>query len=285
MKSTALNFLKTLCCIGAILAILAGVAPMTAMAASHGIYLATATPHYRHPQTGIIEDSGGESSAVLGQSMTDSATYTKALVEVDSSGNTYATVRLKLMDNIQDPKFQVDAAGNGSFTPVSSTVMYEDFTENTTDFRMKIPNENAVIRCNMYVVPMGREVIFYITLSGLQQGSGDFVTTIKVDQAQSSVTNGAGSQTPTQTESQNTAQTSDGSDSSGQGQEPTAQTGETHEEHMGIQEFDQTGEEADDSSGISAVWWIAGVVVIIVAAGGSIWFFRIRNKKDKDDLL
>lgn len=143
--------------------------------------------------------------------MTDSATYTKALVEVDSSGNTYATVRLKLMDNIQDPKFQVDAAGNGSFTPVSSTVMYEDFTENTTDFRMKVPNENAVIRCNMYVVPMGREVIFYITLSGLQQGSGDFVTTIKVDQAQSSVTNGAGSQTPTQTESQNTAQTSDGS--------------------------------------------------------------------------
>ena len=60
-------------------------------AAANGIYLATATPHYKHPQTGAIEDSGGESSAVLGQSMTESATDTTALVEVDPQGNTYIT--------------------------------------------------------------------------------------------------------------------------------------------------------------------------------------------------
>lgn len=67
---------------------------------SNGIYTATATPHYRNPLTGKIEDSGGEDSEVLGQSMTESTTDTKALVEVDSNGNTYITVRLKLMDNI-----------------------------------------------------------------------------------------------------------------------------------------------------------------------------------------
>lgn len=283
MKSTALKFLKTLCCIGAILVILASVAPIPAMAASHGIYLATATPHYRHPKTGVIEDSGGESSAVLGQSMTDSATYTKALVEVDSSGNTYATVRLKLMDNIQNPKFQVDAAGNGSFTPVTSTVMYEDFTENTTDFRMKVPSENAVIRCNMYVVPMGREVIFYITLSELEPGSGDFVTTIKVDQSQSSVTNGAEPQT--QTESSGSEQQSNGTDSPMQSEEPAAQTSENDAEDIGIQEFDASGEEVSDGSNPSAAWWIIGAAAVIVIAGGCVWYFRTRNKKEEDDWL
>lgn len=38
--------------------------------AENGIYLAGANPSYRNPSTGAIEDSGGEGSAVLGQSMT-----------------------------------------------------------------------------------------------------------------------------------------------------------------------------------------------------------------------
>ncbi len=49
--------------------------------------------------------------------------------------------------------------------------MQEDFTNNTTDFRMQVPSENAIIRCNMYVIPMGRDVI-YITVGNLQSGSG-----------------------------------------------------------------------------------------------------------------
>lgn len=87
--------------------------------------------------------------------MTDSALNRAALVEVDPQGNTFVTVRLNLMDNIQNPQFQVDGSGNGNFSAVSATVMQEDFTNNTTDFRMQVPSENAVIRCNMYVVPMG----------------------------------------------------------------------------------------------------------------------------------
>lgn len=151
----------------------AGMWEFSAEGASHGIYTATATSHYKHPNTGIIEDSGGENAAVLGQSMTDSALNSQALVEVDEKGDTYATIRLNLMDNIKNPQFQVD--GN----KVSSSVMQEDYTENTTDFRMKLVSENSIIRCNMYVTPMGREVIFYITLSNLQSGSGDFITSIQ----------------------------------------------------------------------------------------------------------
>lgn len=157
------------------LALVAGITAIPAYAASHGIYTATATPHYRNPLTGKIEDSGGEDSEVLGQSMTESATYTKALVEVDSNGNTYITVRLKLMDNIQNPTFMVD----GSTT--SASLMQEDYSANTADYRMKVASENSVIRCSMYVVPMGRDVIFFITVSNLNSGSGDFVTSISVN--------------------------------------------------------------------------------------------------------
>ena len=169
------NFFKTLCSMVVMLALVAGITAIPAYAASNGIYTATATPHYRNPLTGKIEDSGGEDSEVLGQSMTESANYTKALVEVDSNGNTYITVRLKLMDNIQNPTFKVD--GNS----VSASLMQEDYSANTADYRMKVASENSVIRCSMYVVPMGRDVIFFITVSNLNSGSGDFVTSISVN--------------------------------------------------------------------------------------------------------
>ena len=169
------NFFKTLCSMVVMLALVAGITAIPAYAASNGIYTATATPHYRNPLTGKIEDSGGEDSEVLGQSMTESATYTKALVEVDSNGNTYITVRLKLMDNIQNPTFKVD--GNS----VSASLMQENYSANTADYRMKVASENSVIRCSMYVVPMGRDVIFFITVSNLNSGSGDFVTSISVN--------------------------------------------------------------------------------------------------------
>lgn len=169
------NFFKTLCSMVVMLALVAGITAIPAYAASNGIYTATATPHYRNPLTGKIEDSGGEDSEVLGQSMTESATYTKALVEVDSNGNTYITVRLKLMDNIQNPTFKVD--GNS----VSASLMQEDYSANTANYRMKVASENSVIRCSMYVVPMGRDVIFFITVSNLNSGSGDFVTSISVN--------------------------------------------------------------------------------------------------------
>lgn len=169
------NFFKTLCSMVVMLALVAGITAIPAYAAFHGIYTATATPHYRNPLTGKIEDSGGEDSEVLGQSMTESATYTKALVEVDSNGNTYITVRLKLMDNIQNPTFKVDGSS------VSASLMQEDYSANTADYRMKVASENSVIRCSMYVVPMGRDVIFFITVSNLNSGSGDFVTSISVN--------------------------------------------------------------------------------------------------------
>lgn len=108
--------------------------------------------------------------------MTESATYGKALIEADPAGNTYATIRMQLMDNIENPQFQVDGS------PVSATLMQEDYSSNTADYRFRINSENSVVRVNMYVTAMGRDIIYYITFSGLSEGAGDFITSVTVEE-------------------------------------------------------------------------------------------------------
>lgn len=153
---------------------------ISASALDNGIYLADSTPYYAHPYTGVIEDSGGENSSVLGQSMTESALCPQALIEVDPNGNMYATIRLSLMDNIENPQFMVQEDGNSSFYDVYADCMQENLDNNTSDFRFPIASENSIVRSTFYVVPMGRDVIFYIGFSNLTEGSGDFVTSVEV---------------------------------------------------------------------------------------------------------
>lgn len=174
------KLIRRLCSFVVMLAVTAGITCVYASALNNGIYVAKATPHYRHPVTGKIEDSGGESASVLGQSMTESALYPQALIEVDTDGKKYATVRLKLMDNIENPKFKVQKRGASSFTDVSADIIKEDYYKNQTDFRFQIPDENCIVRATFYVVPMGRDVIFYIDFSDIRQGSADFITSVKV---------------------------------------------------------------------------------------------------------
>lgn len=83
----------------------------------------------------MIEDSGGESSAVLGQSMTESVLCLQALVEVDPAGNMYETIRLSLMDNIENPQFMVQENGDSHFYDVYSDCMQEkSFLWDVTSF-------------------------------------------------------------------------------------------------------------------------------------------------------
>ncbi len=295
------------------LALVAGIASIPVLAASNGIYTATATSHYKHPTTGKIEDSGGEGSYVLGQSMTDSALNKAALVEVDPDGNTYVTVRLNLMDNIQDPQFQVDGGRNGNFSAVSVTVMQEDFTENTTDFRMPVPSENAIIRCNMYVIPMGRDVIFYITVGNLQSGSGDFVTSVKVEEpaqepepepeqpttsTPATQTQSPSSQTPseqTPSSSQTPSSAAPSSSEASSSEDPSSDASSTDSssedsssEALGLEEFDASGNKVSNTSteaeqggstGNPVIWWVIGGIVVVAIAGGCVWYFCFFRKK------
>ena len=155
---------------------------LTAKALDNGIYTAKCTPYYVHPVTGTVEDRGGIDSVGIGQPMTDSATYPEALIEVDPDGNVFATVRLSLMDNIENVAFKVQADGNSPFYDVSYDVMQENLDANTTDFRMQIPSENSYLRATFYVVPMSRDVIYYIGFSDFQSGSSDFITSVEVVQ-------------------------------------------------------------------------------------------------------
>ena len=276
MTNTATKLKRALCSMVVMLALMAGISAIPAYAASPGIYTATATSHYRHPTTGVIEDSGGEGSYVLGQSMTDSALNKAALVEVDSSGATWVTIRLNLMDNIQSPQFQVDGSS------VSATLMQEDYTNNTADYRMRVNSENSIIRCNMYVIPMGREVIFYITVGNLQSGSGDFVTSITVQEPEPEPEPSAQptEETPSGTEEPVTEEPVT--------EEPDSETSSNNEEDeesseaLGLEEFDASGNkvsdtsteaEQDSSTGNPVIWWVIGGIVIVAIAGGCVWYF------------
>ena len=301
MTNTAAKLKRALCSMVVMLALMAGITSIPALAASNGIYTATATSHYKHPTTGDIEDSGGEGSYVLGQSMTESALNKAALVEVDPQGNTYVTVRLNLMDNIQNPQFQVDGSRNGNFSAVSATVMQEDFTENTTDFRMQVPDENAIIRCNMYVIPMGRDVIFYITVGDLKSGSGDFIASVKVEQPtqepepEQSDTSESAVQTPdsSTSDSQMSSSVPPASEASSSTPETSpsdtgsASSDEDEDAVMGLEEFDASGNkvsdtsteaEQDSSTGNPIVWWVIGGIIVVAIAGGCVWYFSFFRK-------
>ena len=304
MTNTASKLKRAICSMVVMLALVAGITSIPVLAASNGIYTATATSHYRHPTTGVIEDSGGEGSYVLGQSMTESALNKAALVEVDSSGATWVTIRLNLMDNIQSPQFQVDGSS------VSATLMQEDYSNNTADYRMRVNSENSIIRCNMYVIPMGREVIFYITVGGLSAGSGDFVTSITVEepepvvepepeQPETTTPQTPSDQTPsTQTPSSEepSAQPTEETPSSTEEpvteepvtEEPDSETSSDDEEEeesseaLGLEEFDASGNkvsdtsteaEQDSSTGNPVIWWVIGGIVIVAIAGGCVWYF------------
>ncbi|MDR3271322.1 MAG: hypothetical protein LBT32_07455 [Peptococcaceae bacterium] len=169
---------QRLMCCWLLLVFVFGSTALGAQAADQGIYLATAKPHYTHPVSGQVEDSGN--NPVLGQSMTESMVYSKALIEVDTNGKMYVTLRLNLIDSVKNIAFQVQRRGESTYSSVSSSVMQENLKQNWADYRLPIPAESAIVRASVFVVPMGRDVIFYMDFSDLQAGSGDFVTSIKV---------------------------------------------------------------------------------------------------------
>ena len=307
MTNTASKLKRAICSMVVMLALVAGITSIPVLAASNGIYTATATSHYRHPTTGVIEDSGGEGSYVLGQSMTESALNKAALVEVDSSGATWVTIRLNLMDNIQSPQFQVDGSS------VSATLMQEDYTNNTADYRMRVNSENSIIRCNMYVIPMGREVVFYITVGGLSAGSGDFVTSITVQepepepeqpavttpQTQAPSTETPSEQAPSAEEpsAQPTEETPSGTEEpvteEPVTEDPDSETSSDNEEDeesseaLGLEEFDASGNKVNDTSteaeqgggtGNPIVWWVIGGIIVVAIAGGCVWYFCFFRK-------
>jgi hypothetical protein len=139
-----------------------------------GAYLLDAHPHYKHPMTGDIEDSGQNPG--IGQGMTESVLGKKALLEAYDDGSLYVSVRFSLMDNIKNIKLSVQDGADSEFVPIDFETVKESMEEAVSDIRFQVPNEKVIVRANFFVTAMGRDVIFYMNFSNPVAGNGDFVT-------------------------------------------------------------------------------------------------------------
>ncbi len=192
---------------------------MGAAAVSAPCESAVATGSYRHPGTGSIEDSGGEGSEALGQSMVSSVVSPEALLETAADGKLYLSLRFNLMSNISKTTLAVQKSGDSAWTPAVYDITAEG--EDTKDLRLEIPAKDAVIRAECFVDAMGRAVIFYVTVDDFSAGnaggfaqldaaqspkptSGSSNTVEKNDNVVGLVTGGTGKQTQVPADPQNT---------------------------------------------------------------------------------
>ena len=134
--------------------------------------IAKATPYYIHPVTGVIEDPGNNPG--IGQGMTENVVSPQALVETTDDGRIFLSVRYNLANYIKNETFAVQNYGDNSFYSVPAEVTGK--TAETRDYRFEIPSKNVIVRATFFVGPMGRDVIFYYTISDLVKGNTDFAT-------------------------------------------------------------------------------------------------------------
>lgn len=129
---------------------------------------------YRHPITKVIEDSGGENSYATGQGMVEGCVYSNGILEVTDDGAYYLTIRMSLMDYTSGHSFQVQNVGDSGWSTPSEigiTGNGSDSNGTTADVCMRVPSENCIVRGEMYVEPMGRNVIFYLYPSDYSEGN------------------------------------------------------------------------------------------------------------------
>ena len=153
--------------------LMAGFPAVKAYAASGTVYSCTINRCYAHPVTGVIEDSGGESSYATGQGMVEGCVYSNGILEVTDDGAYYLTIRMSLMDYTSGHSFQVQNVGDSGWsgTGVAVTANGSDSNGTTSDICIQVPSENCIVRVSMYVTPMGRNVTFYLYPSDYSEGN------------------------------------------------------------------------------------------------------------------
>ena len=106
--------------------------------------------------------------------MTENVVSPQALVETTDDGRIFLSVRYNLANYIKNETFAVQNYGDNSFYSVPAEVTGK--TAETRDYRFEIPSKNVIVRATFFVGPMGRDVIFYYTISDLVKGNTDFAT-------------------------------------------------------------------------------------------------------------
>lgn len=152
---------------------------MPGLCFANGPYIVDMRASYRHPITGVIEDSGKNEG--IGQGMAEGVLHPQALYE-EIGGKRYLTLRLHMMDNISKVSIGVQQKGGSGFSGVS----YENPQGGGEwkDFRIQLPAKDCIIRLSLFIDAMGRDVVFYGDMGKMTAGNTDFVASAKSAPAQ-----------------------------------------------------------------------------------------------------
>lgn len=126
----------------------------------------TVVGHYKNPLTGVVEDSGGEKSLTTGQGMVSGAVKSKGKLTV-KDGKYYLNFALSLAEFSSGHDFLY--ADTGTKAPCSLVGHGKDDNGKTNKYRAELKGEDTVLKISMYVEPMGRNVIFFVTVSNLKE--------------------------------------------------------------------------------------------------------------------
>lgn len=244
-----------------------------AHAATSAVHTASTAPSYANPVTGAIEDSAGQSNVALAESMTTGCTYPAALVEKDTAGNTFVTLRFKLADQMGAMSFWADNGGDGAFSAVEAAQMQVDSANNTADWRFQVPSETSNIRVSMYVTPMGRDVVYFTQLTGLVEGNIDavpFVQTITPGEEAAEPAASASAEPAASSISGEAAPQTDGAANSG-----------VKEHNADGQETAEGQDRSEPLNGATTAAIVGGIVVVLAVAGAATYFAYLKPKRAK----
>lgn len=250
-----------------------------AHAAASAVYTASTAPSYANPVTGAIEDSAGQSNVALAESMTTGCTYPAALVEKDTAGNTFVTLRFKLADQMGAMTFWADNAGDGAFAEVEATQMQTSAVGDTAvaDWRFQVPSETSNIRVSMYVNPMSRAVVYFVQLANLAEGNTDALPFVE------SIVPGEEAAEPAPAAQSETAPAADAAATATSEAAPSADSAA----NSGVKEYNADGQETTEGSqsapldGATTGAVVAGIVVVVVIAGVIAYFAYLKPRRAK----
>ena len=246
------------------------IVPQTSYAAVSSVQTADTETNYRNPATNEIEDSGGEENEALGSSMCRGVVSEKALVETDTDGNVYLSVRLKQADQISNLTVESDQGKNNQYSqPEKAVEGPHNATDNTADWRVKIASADANLRFKMHVDAMGRDVVYFVNLTNLQDGNS---------------ANFAAQVTPGQGSPDNDGKQSGAADKADKSKKASEKSSDDTEE--GISEYDAegkevTGAESTQPLDLNYPLVIAIAVGVIAVVAAAVYFAVIRPKRAK----
>lgn len=142
----------------------------------HGAYGVAANTSYSNPDTKVIDDNGSDNA--LGDAMSRSCTATSALIEKDGD-KYYVTIRLLLQSSTNDANFY-ERIDYNTYSSVNYEIIAENAVADSIDYRFEMKNPFAPLKVSMYVVPMGRDVVWFVQLdeSSITSNTGDFIVNI-----------------------------------------------------------------------------------------------------------